>query len=48
MTSPAALERVLEKAIHATRPVLIEIEVPQGQEVSPWEFIHPKAHPNRL
>jgi len=30
--------------------VLIEIEVPQGSEVSPWEFIHPgnpQAHLNR-
>ena len=48
VASPAALERVLAKAIHTTKPVLIEIEVPQGQEVSPWEFIHPKVHPNRL
>jgi acetolactate synthase-1/2/3 large subunit len=48
VTSPAALERVLGKLIDTTKPVLIEIEVPQGQEVSPWEFIHPKAHPNRL
>jgi acetolactate synthase-1/2/3 large subunit len=48
VTSPAALERVLGKLIDTTKPVLIEIEVPQGQEVWPWEFIHPKAHPNRL
>ena len=48
VTSPAALEPVLQKAIKSKRPVLIEIEVPQGVEVSPWEFIHPKAHPNRL
>jgi acetolactate synthase I/II/III large subunit len=48
VTSPAALERVLGKVIETTKPVLIEIEVPQGQEISPWEFIHPKVHPNRL
>jgi acetolactate synthase-1/2/3 large subunit len=41
VASPAALERVLAKVIHAEKPVLIEIEVPQGDEVSPWEFIHP-------
>ena len=41
VASPAALERVLEKVLHAEKPVLIEIEVPQGNEVSPWEFIHP-------
>ena len=48
VASPAALGPVLQKAIRANAPVLIEIEVPQGTEVSPWEFIHPKAHPNRL
>jgi len=50
VTSPAALERVLASTIHAQKPVLIEIEVPQGSEVSPWEFIHPgnpQAHLNR-
>ena len=50
VTSPAALERVLAKVIHADKPVLIEIEVAQGNEVSPWEFIHPgnpQAHLNR-
>jgi acetolactate synthase-1/2/3 large subunit len=48
VASPSALERVLAKTIHTDKPVLIEIEVPQGNEVSPWEFIHPKVHPNRL
>jgi acetolactate synthase I/II/III large subunit len=50
VTSPAGLERVLARTIHARKPVLIEIEVPQGSEVSPWEFIHPgnpQAHLNR-
>ncbi|HJU31061.1 MAG TPA: thiamine pyrophosphate-dependent enzyme [Hyphomicrobiaceae bacterium] len=41
VSSPEALEPVLKKAIGATKPVLIEVSVPQGQEVSPWEFIHP-------
>jgi acetolactate synthase-1/2/3 large subunit len=50
VASPAALKRALEKVIHTDKPVLIEIEVPQGQEVSPWEFIHPgnpQAHLSR-
>ncbi len=40
--SPAALQPVLEKAIRADGPVLIEVAVEQGSETSPWEFIHPK------
>ena len=48
VASPAALAPVLRKAIRAKAPVLIEIEVAQGEEVSPWEFIHPTAHPNRM
>ena len=50
VTSPAALKPVLQKAIKSKRPVLVEIEVAQGSEVSPWEFIHPgnpRAHLNR-
>jgi acetolactate synthase-1/2/3 large subunit len=50
VSSPADLERVLEMTIDAAKPVLIEIEVPQGSEVSPWEFIHPgnpQAHLRR-
>jgi acetolactate synthase I/II/III large subunit len=41
VTSPAALRPVLTAAIAAAVPVLIEVQVPQGSEVSPWEFIHP-------
>ena len=41
--SPDALRPVLAAAIDAAGPVLIEIEVPQGSETSPWEFIHFKA-----
>jgi acetolactate synthase-1/2/3 large subunit len=42
VTSPEALRPVLESALESKRPVLIEVEVTQGSEVSPWEFIHPK------
>jgi len=48
VSSPATLKRVLAKALEADKPVLIEVEVAQGSETSPWEFIHPKVHPNRL
>ena len=43
VTSPQGLRPVLKAALAAKVPVLIEIQVPQGSEVSPWEFIHPKA-----
>jgi acetolactate synthase-1/2/3 large subunit len=39
--TPEALKPVLAKALKAERPVLIEVQVAQGSEVSPWEFIHP-------
>ncbi|MGA2045700.1 MAG: thiamine pyrophosphate-dependent enzyme [Roseiarcus sp.] len=39
--SPAALAPALERALAADAPALIEVVVPQGVEVSPWEFIHP-------
>ena len=48
VASPTALAPVLRKAIRAKGPVLIEIEVAQGEEASPWAFIHPTAHPNRV
>ena len=38
--SPAALKPVLEKALAADRPVLIEVMSERGSEASPWEFIH--------
>jgi acetolactate synthase-1/2/3 large subunit len=47
IASPEALRPVLKAAIKAKGPVLIEIEVAQGSETSPWEFIHPKPHPPR-
>ena len=37
--SPEALAPVLARALKAQKPVLIEIAVAQGSEVSPWEFI---------
>jgi acetolactate synthase I/II/III large subunit len=40
--SPVALRPVLAQALKAEHPVLIEIAVAQGAEISPWEFIHPK------
>lgn len=42
VASPEALRPVLAKALTTREPVLIEIMVEQGSEVSPWEFIHPK------
>jgi acetolactate synthase-1/2/3 large subunit len=41
--SAQALRPVLVEALGAGQPVLIEVEVAQGSEVSPWEFIHPAA-----
>ena len=38
--SPAALRPVLQKALAANFPVLIEVPIPRGSEVSPWEFIN--------
>ncbi len=40
--SPEALRPVLARAIAGDAPVLIEVEIVQGSEVSPWEFIHLK------
>lgn len=42
VASPEALRPVLARAIKSKAPVLIEVEVPQGSETSPWAFIHPK------
>ncbi len=40
VSSPEALRPVLASVIGTKVPVLIEIEVTQGSETSPWEFIH--------
>ena len=37
--SPAALKPVLQGGLRANCPVLIEVTVVRGSEVSPWEFI---------
>jgi acetolactate synthase I/II/III large subunit len=42
VTSPAELRPVLKAALRAGKPVLIEVQVPQGTETSPWPFILPK------
>ncbi len=47
VASPAALRPVLQRALGSKQPVLIEVKVAQGSEVSPWEFIHPKPHAPR-
>jgi acetolactate synthase-1/2/3 large subunit len=38
--SPAALQPVLRKALAAHGPVLIEVPIERGSEVSPWEFVN--------
>jgi len=43
--SPDALGPVLERALAADRPVVIEVSCPPGTESSPWGFLHP-APPN--
>jgi acetolactate synthase-1/2/3 large subunit len=43
VNSPAELKPVLEKAIAENKPVLIEVVVPTGSEVSPWKYIHPNV-----
>lgn len=45
VVSPEALKPVLERAIAADRPAVIEVTVERGSEASPWPFIHPNAYP---
>ena len=40
VSSPQALKPILAEAIRTMHPVLIEVQIPQGIEISPWEFIH--------
>ena len=40
VASPEALRPVLRDAIAADAPCLIEIEIEENSETSPWEFIH--------
>ena len=39
--SPAALKPLLERALAADAPVVIEVTCPAGGESSPWGFLHP-------
>jgi acetolactate synthase-1/2/3 large subunit len=41
VNTPAALRPVLERALAADKPWLIEVQVPRGSEGDPWQFIHP-------
>ncbi len=42
VATPDALRPVLAAALKANAPVLIEVQIPQGSEISPWPFIHPQ------
>jgi acetolactate synthase I/II/III large subunit len=46
VNDPFALKNVLAQALKAKGPVLIEVEVAQGNETTPWPFIHPKPPPS--
>jgi acetolactate synthase-1/2/3 large subunit len=46
VASPAELRPVLEKALAADRPALIEIVIERGTERSPWPLIHMHARPS--
>ncbi|WP_437880891.1 thiamine pyrophosphate-dependent enzyme [Pseudomonas sp. LRF_L74] len=39
--SPQALRPVLQRAIEADRPVLIEVSIGRGRDGNPWPFLHP-------
>jgi acetolactate synthase-1/2/3 large subunit len=45
VSSPAQLRNVLERALAANVPWLIEIDTPIGSETDPWQFIHPPCPP---
>ena len=50
VSSPEALRPLLVKALKSKKPVLIEVQIPQGSEASPWPFIIPQkktARPSR-
>ncbi len=42
VSSPEALAALLPDLLGTREPVLVEIEVGEGSETSPWEFIHAK------
>lgn len=45
VNSAPGLQKVLEKALAADAPVLIEVQVDRNTEVSPWRFLMPPANP---
>jgi acetolactate synthase-1/2/3 large subunit len=40
-SSPESLKPLLERALGANSPVVIEVSCPPGGESSPWTFLHP-------
>lgn len=42
--SPAELRACLERSFAENNPVVIEVPVPQGSEVSPWKFLVPGGY----
>ncbi|MBA2933967.1 hypothetical protein HZF05_07625 [Sphingomonas sp. CGMCC 1.13654] len=38
---PVALRPVLERALAANQPILIEVAVPRGSDGNPWPLLHP-------
>ena len=38
---PAELKTALEKGFAQSGPVLIEVPIERGSEVSPWPYLHP-------
>lgn len=40
-TSPDELQSLITKALELNAPVLIEVPIERGSEVSPWPFLHP-------
>lgn len=45
VNSPPDLQKVLEKALAADAPALIEVQVDRRTEESPWRFLMPPAKP---
>ena len=43
-TSPAELKTTLARALEDDAPVVIEVPVPRGSEVSPWSFLMPGTY----
>ena len=43
-TSPAELKTTLARALQDDAPVVIEVPVPRGSEVSPWSFLMPGTY----